>query len=661
MNDNHSLHDEFVNEARQIPLSSTGIEVILQTAGRRRRRRNVAAVGGVLAVTAVTVVGVQQLSRVDETGIPAASDTVVPVATTTTVAGADVTVTTITTGQGGAGLGIDLSGAVPATATAPVMSWTVVDADSPEALALRYGNSTQQYALATEPDTTDPGRRALYEQRDGTWVQVAPNVLPEGLRRATISGDAIYAVGTAPATAGDLPGSVGRFDIASQSWELLSLPAEARPYRSDKVTSWADMSIAPIDDGALVLINRSGGSVDYETVAATAGVPGDVYDFRWVDGRLEVSSNCDRQAMDEAMNRLNETSLTVPADGTTDPYRQLVTDFCDLEYLTADDLGLSDADVAELARQSQVLVYRYDGTSLTPVESPAPDTQSAYVLRNIVTTWSDRGSQTWLIQPDGTFEPAFTGIGPLDGVNTPREFDGVLSTSANGVVLSGNPGGQPSLVDLSPVVADDTMLDPTAWINSVAANGVATVAAVSVEFQRAGSITEPTTIQGSTYDLVVDPDNGITVVERATGRRLADGYQLATAPGALELRALPGGDLLYGDASQTTVAMIAPATTSPAGTVPEFVGPGDLIDQFDVDWRTLAPWSSDRTNKIASSIDGRSYAVESFADLVGAGPGEHAEIGYVEIVDGRFLVRGSVWADGTGDGRSVILIGTPIG
>ena len=659
MNDNRSLHDELAHEARHIPLTSTGIEVILETAGRRRRRRNVAAVGSVVAVTAVTVVGIQQLSRVDAPEVALSPpETIVPV--DTTIPAVEVATTTSVAGAGVPGLGIDLSGAVPAEPTAPVMTWAVVDADSAEALALRYGSSSQRYALATEPGANEPGRRALYEQRDGAWVQIAADVLPDGLSRATLSGDAIYAVGTAPATAGDMPGSVGRFDIASQSWELLALPAEARPYRSDKVMSWAEMSIAPIDEGALVLITRSAGSIDFAAIEAAANASGAVYDFRWVDDRFEVSKNCDQPAIDQAMNELFETAPTVPPDASHDPYRQLTAEFCELVYLTADELGLSADDVTELDRQNQVLIYRYDGGTLTPVESPTPEAQSAYVQRDVLTLWSNSGTEMWLVRGDGTFGPAFTGVGPLEGVNTPRQFDGVLSTAVGGVVLTGEPGGQPSLVDLSAIFADDTMLEPTTWINSVAANDAATVAAAAIDFRRAVSITEPTTIEGATYNLVVDPENGITVVERATGRRLADGYQLATAPGALELLAHSGADLVYSDSPTTTVVpATVPVTTMEV--VPDSIGdPAEVIDQFDVDWKTLAPWSSDRTTKIASSIDGRSYAVESFADLVGAGPGEHAEMGFVDIVDGRFIVRGTVWSDGV-DGRSVILIGTPNG
>ncbi len=268
------------------------------------------------------------------------------------------------------------------------------------------------------------------------------------------------------------------------------------------------------------------------------------------------------------------------------------------------------------------------------------------------------------MQPDATFTPIFADLGSLDGTWI-REFDGTVTTGANGVVISGAVAESPNLVDLSDLLTDDTMQSPNTWLNGVASNGAATVAVASIEYRRADAIAKPMTIEGSTYNLVVDPDNGVSVIERATGRQLADGYRLATEPGALQLVARAGDDLVYSDTSTTTIVrgtvmdstIVYPAAT----TVPPFEsGPEDVLDEFAVDWQTLAPWSQAQTTKIASSIDGRSYAVELFADLVGAGPDERTELHSVDMVDGRFVLRGWV-NDGGSTGRTVILIGTPNG
>lgn len=656
MNDNRSLHDEFAAEARRLPVTSTGIEVILETAGRRRRRRNVATVGSVLAVTAVMVVGIQQLSRVDEADIPSASDRPAPVATTTPPA--DVTPTT--TYDGPWQSGIDLTSAVPAEASAPVMTWTSYDADSPEALALTYGGADQRYALATEPGDNQPGRNALYEQQDGEWVKVADDVLPEGLRQAAVSGDSIYAIGTAPATAGAALGSVGRYDIANQSWDLLPLPVEARPYRTDRIRSSAEMSIAPIDGGALVVINRGAGHVDYRAVETALGAPGAINDIRWVDGHLEVMSSCDQAMLDERMTSLEANGQPSSFDAE---YRAAMAELCTVTTLTAADLGLSAADQAELERPPAAFMYRFDGNTLTPVESPIPDGSGISMQRNVLMGFTPDGTKAWLVQPDATFTPIFADLGSLDGTWI-REFDGTVTTGANGVVISGAVGESPNLVDLSDLLTDDTMQSPNTWLNGVASNGAATVAVASIEYRRADAIAEPTTIEGSTYDLVVDPNNGVSVIERATGRQLADGYRLATEPGSLRLVAPAGGELVYSDTSTTSIVpgtvpdstIVYPAVTSP----PFESGPEDVLDEFAVGWQTLAPWSQAQTTKIASSINGRSYAVESFADLVGAGPDDRTELHSVDIVDGKFVLRG--WVNDGGDtGRTVILIGTPNG
>ena len=542
-----------------------------------------------------------------------------------------------------------------------MMTWTVVDAGGPEALALRYGSADQRYALATEPGN-QPARRALYEQSDGEWVRVASDVLPEGLGQATVSGDAIYAVGTAPATAGDTPGSVGRYDIASQAWTMLPLPEEARPYRSDAVNGSAEMSIAPIDGGALVVVSRWQTSVDYRAViAALDGVePGE--GWQWADDRLEVPVDCDHTAIDVDMRAQEQVGQ--PYVDYEAVYHQAIADHCTVRYLSADELGLSAADQAELDRPSRVFAFHYDG-ELTVVALPDPAVQSARLNRNVLTTSTNTDQQTWFVNDDGSFEPVFEGLGALAGF-APRAFDDVLSTGVNGVIVTGSPGGEATLVDVSPVAIDDTMTNPSIWVNSVASNPTATVAAVSVDYQRAGSVTGPTTIEGSGYDLVIDPSNGVTVVDRGSGRRLDGGYRLVTEPGALKLVAVSGDDLSF--ASPTTIVLdqavstttdVVPLGTVPPATVSSDLGDtGEILDSFDVDWSTLAPWSSARQVTIASSVDGRSYAVESFADLVGVTEGETAEVNYVDIVDGRFLIFGWVW-DGGGTTRQVVLIGTP--
>jgi hypothetical protein len=655
MNDNSSLRHELELEARRLSVASTSIELIIESARRRRRRHGFATAGGVLALTAVTAVGIQQLSRVDDVSTPLESpDTVLPVVT----APATSPPVVVTRQQE---VTADLAGAVPAALSAPVMTWTVIDAAGPEALALQYGGAHQRYALVTEPSLQPDRRRALYEQRDGEWVRVAGDVLPDGLGQATVSGDAIYAVGTAPATVGEAPGSVGRYDITTEAWTLTPLPAEARPYRNDAVSGSTEMSITAIADGALVVINRWGSVVDYRAVTSALGGEEPAFEWRWVDGELEVPVDCDQAAIDKKMTALgqrNESEIDVAA-----VYRQAIADYCTVRNLSPDELGLSAADQAELERPPGTWAFRYDGQELTPVALPDPAAQSARLYRNVLTTSSAEAQKTWFVHDDGSFEPVFEGLGTLAGAS-PRAYGGVLSAGVNGVIATGAPGGESTLVDVSQVVVDDLMLNPSIWVNSVASNSAATVAAVSIDYQRAGSITEPTTIEGAAYDLVIDPEQGVTVIDRVSGRRLAGGYSLVTEPGALKLVA--GDDLSFANTTTTvpgqtvtTTIDVGPPETVPVGTIPSADGDtGDVLDSFDVDWSTLAPWSHAHQVRIASSVDGRSYAVESFADLVGVAEGELAEASQVDIVDGRFLVFGWV-SDAAGNNRQVVLIGTP--
>ena len=686
------MHDnEFRNqldrEARQLPVTSTGIDAIIGSAtARTRRRRTLAAAGGVLALVAATVVGVQQLSQVDDGSIaldapddgsaqPDTSGDVVAPAPVTTVVVAPTSVP---------GFDVDVpavfDAALPAARSESQMTWTVVDSESPEALALRYGSAGDRYALTTEPGSV-AGSRALYEHRDGEWVQIGRDVLPDGLRQATVSGDAVYAIGTAPATAGGDPGAVGRYDIAAEEWSLIPLPDGFRTYRSDAVRTSQEMTIAPYTEGAIVAITTYGAAVDYRVLEAHR--PGlQMYaEPRWLDGALEVATGCDSTAMDRAMNAA-EIGATSAVEYQTAMHDALAA-HCTIERLTAAELGLSDADVAALSTPRSAGLWTFDGTTLTPVDLPDPTAESARLSDGVLVTDAPDGRRTWIVGEDGSFVEVFAGLANWAGTEA-RVHDGVASVGAFGVVVTETPGGSSTMVDLVPVVTDGTMVDPSAWVSSVAATGNATVALVAVEYDTQSSITEPTTFTASGYELRVDPERGITVIDQSTGRPADFGYRLATASGSITLlrsefaggpdagpdatsttTVAPGGvDATAPDASTTTSTTIAPVpeATTP-GTVPvDGSYEEEVLAEFDVDPTTLPPWTHRFEQRLVSSIDGRSFAVESLADLVGATADEVVDTFRTEVVDGRFVLQ--VWvrdATGTGEGRSLVLVGTPNG
>lgn len=644
MDDNRSLHSELEYESRHLPLTSTGIDTIIDAAGRRKRRHSVVAAGGALTLIAVTGVGIQQLSRVDSEVTPLApTETLAPVPPTGPVA--SIPASPSLTNE----IGADLSGAIPAMATDPVMTWTVIDADGPEATALKYGSADQQYALTTEPGGAQVDR-ALYEQRNGEWSLVTSSVLPEGLGQAIINSDAIYAVGTAPASAGELAGSVGRYDIATQAWTLTALPAHVRPYRSESVRGATEMTITPIDSGALVVINRWPASIDYELVTAAVGARQVEGDWHWVDGALDVPVDCDQVAIEEQLVLLEQGSWS--GSDFEAAYRQASADNCTMLRVSADELGLDPADIEELLRPRQTSVFEFDGQELTEVALPDPAAHSARLSRNLLFTSSPEAGRTWIVRGDGSFEPVFEDLGELGGGNA-REFDGVVSAGISGVIATSAPDGEATLVDLSPVIIDDTMVNPTAWVNSVAASPTATIATVGVDYKRVGATTESVTIEGSGYDLVVEPERGVTVVDRATGETLMSGYRLVTEPGVVKL-VHAGQDGALSASPQTTILDPVPQTG-----VPSLPGePESVLDEFDVDWSTLGPWAHAHNTSIVSSLDGRNYAVESFTDLVGVAEGETAEANRIDMIDDRFVIFGWVWND-SGDTREIVVIGTP--
>lgn len=651
MNEPNRLHDEFEHSAADLPLASTGVDVIIGSAHRRTRRRRVTGAVGAVAVTAVAVVGIQQLSRVDDGAVPLDQPvgTVVPpeaIPTTTSVTAlVPVSVAPDMRQQ------VEVPSAIAALPTSPVMTWTALDPDGPEAIALRYGDTGQRYALATEPGSQDdPYRRGLFEQRDGAWVEVASDVLPDGLAQATVSGDAIYAVGTAPATSDAAAGSVGVYDITSAEWSLMPLPDEARPYRSERVRTSSQMQIAPLADGALVAVTRHGAWVDPR---ALEPIGGDGYAAQpwWAGGALHVAQSCDTAAFEAGPDALDVRDMTEAERIAAE--RDFLADSCEVSTFTAAEIGLNADDVDALEAPAAAWLWRFDGTSLQSVELPDPDALSMHLDDGVLMTSNYGGQRAWFVGPDGSFEEAFEGLPQRDG-GPAKSFDGQLVAGYGGYLFADSPGGPSSATDLRTVVFDDdTMRNPTLWANSVAAADGSTVAALSVQYESTETIGEVTTISGSGYDLVVDPEGAVTVVDQSTGAPIESGYRLVSAPGIVKLMEMP--EVEFDPVTGTTVPFTVPAATTPDGSpTPET---GSLLTEFAVDPETLPLWSQRHESLLASSVDGQSYAVESFAELVGADDGAWADIFRVDVVDGRFVVRG--WVTEGDEGRSFILVGTP--
>ncbi|MEP6297968.1 MAG: hypothetical protein ABJ382_11635, partial [Ilumatobacter sp.] len=542
---------------------------------------------------------------------------------------------------------IEIAGARAARPAEPGITWAVLDADSPEAIALRYGDTTERYALATEPASNGFTTRSLYENLDGEWVKIVDDVLPDGLRTATFSGDAIYAVGTAPATAGAAPGSAGRFDIAARTWSSIPLPDEVMSYTSDHVSASSDMSISPLSDGVLVAVNRYPAWVDYETVVASLDGIEPVGQPEWVDGALRVIVSCDEDPSQESGSTPIATDVLEGVD---------IEEFCDTRTLSANDLGLTEMDVAALESTPRSGIWRFDGSTLTSVDLPDPAAESSSISNGVLTTWSATGSRTWFITDDGGFVEALDGMVESD-YGSFRSFDNQLAGGFGSYVVTDSIDGPTTAIDLRSVVIDDSMVNPHLNTYGAATANGATVSIVQVDYAAPGTIDTPTTITGSGYDLVIDPSNGVTVIDQSTGQQVTDGYRLVSTPGSIQLVASPG---LSGSESPGTV----PTTTivSPATTVEETVGTvvddGVVLDEFDIDPATLPMWGTQNRAVLASTIDGESYAVESLADLVGTTEGEFADTGQIEVIDGRFVARGSVYGN-SDEIRSFVLVGTP--
>lgn len=192
MNDDDRISRYLTERASAITLTPADAVAAVRRGTRRRNRRR-GAIAGVAAVamvaTAVVVVGRGEPDTAVDSGLAA-------------------------------------------TVVATPLDWTVV---SPET-GLGYGRSTAVaggavYSLSTAPGpATDDAtyESHLYRSTDGAeWAEVP---LPDGVRPSTLaaSGDALYAIGTAPAAAGggarDLVVSTS-VDAAS-TWTSVTLPAD---------------------------------------------------------------------------------------------------------------------------------------------------------------------------------------------------------------------------------------------------------------------------------------------------------------------------------------------------------------------------------------------------------------------------------------------------
>lgn len=671
----NKFRSELEHLADHTDVTSTGVNFITDTARRRTRRRRVlVGGGGAAALIAVTAVGVQQLSQVgnvDTIETPTAEQPATP---TTSVDPGAVAATTAPPAATQAAVGADMyqmPGAIPAQRGASNLAWRVVEADSPEALALRF-NSDTSLALATEPATiTDgiegPPDYSLYRNVDGEWTKVADDVLPNGLRIADTSNDAVYAVGTAPATAGAPQGSAGVFSPDTGEWTLASLPADAAPLDTSFAKSYTEYGVAALDDGALISITNWY-EADYSRIQEL--VPTMYEMFPTADG-MTVLADCDANAMDEEMMASGNTVFS------SGDFRKIASKHCTERTLSWDEFGATAADQQALQSTAQTSLWRFSNGEFAPVELPNPNANSVYLANGLLVTQtvtSDGDQQSggvFVVNPDGSFTPVFSGLetrwlwgGKVDG-------DRVIGNVDRFILTDTLAGDAPLAVDLAPALTPagaDPALPVSIDINNVPVVAGHTIAVpVGVNWMPAGGITEPVVVENNGYRMTVDPVAGISFENIETGAPVYD-YNLATEPNRITLRSSgngEGGWPEYGTVPPTTAVAVPSTMPYPDGDYDTWLAENtEELASFEVDVASLPTWRHRYDRVIASSVDGVTFGVDDLREVFGVTddstqievqPMTTSSANGQVIVSARLVTNGD-W----GNAPTLLAIGTPI-
>lgn len=149
------------------------------------------------------------------------------------------------------------------------LAWSLLDGDSAIGMVQSFATTTsgQLYVLSTAPgqpgQTPPPNEpQVLYASADGhTWAQHA---VTAGLHLSGLTsvGDSLYAVGTAPATAG-FDAVVATSSDAGASWHTVSLPIDRGTLASHGITiNIGDMKVIAGPAGTLVVAAPYAGNLN---------------------------------------------------------------------------------------------------------------------------------------------------------------------------------------------------------------------------------------------------------------------------------------------------------------------------------------------------------------------------------------------------------------
>ncbi len=620
---------------------------------RTFRRRRAAAAGFAVASVAGAVIGVRTLSEPTPSILTASDQSDMASAPET---GASVAVTPDVSA-------VQADDSWPAAQLEePAFVWKVVEPDKDRAVTGTFSDDGPE-TFPTLAISTAPGRSndyngiasTVWSTEDGIeWEQSSlSSPFSAEYWRASVIGDGVFAVGTAPGIAQSEPNplQVATSTLGSDEWEIVELPIDTHEFR-DLAMAYTGLQIEPIplDDQLMIAVSfRS--APDVEAAAQELGL-----DPRSLENWIPTSTGIvvHDAACIEELERSNMpfSTTTVVENGT----EQSGFDACRTSEFDFDELGLPAETVIALESQTTRFFLVDAELSVTEVASPAPGELLSRRYDSVGARFSvgedffDGGP--W--DPDSTLEIfEFDGVQwasstesdlPLNFINRPAAFSGGVggittdergisfaTTDADGVVTS---------VDLSMLLSEDDVLLAGGSQSAVAVDGrlVTTVQEYPDLIAQAGGV-----------ELTVD---GVTVrKDSAEGET----YFVDTATG----ERIPGDRIRANDGFDESG--LAVEILDADGVVRATFTGEQLYDELGQDvYRDASNFGT--RSSILTTVDGVSFSVESVAELLDL---EDDEVSGVQRIasDGETVVVAVGLTERHPDDtpKQLVLVGTPIG
>ena len=595
------------------------VSVVRAAKRRQHRRRQAVAASAVIAVGGGTVLTIQQLTRSTTPTLRS------PVDDGTSVVDSvqDTAAPSVETSPPN-----DPNAAGSAVLVEPDLVWNVVTPDVASSVGFAYSQfDLPGMVISTAPGRSNEMQPAVWRTDDGiTWEQVDVDLPVGSVHAASIDGNRIYSVGTAPNIAATDPNPLlfASSGDAGSTWSTITLPIDSNadadlPYvRSAHATAHA----APIIGGVLVSVNHF---VDLDTERLGLG------DFSsWSADGVVSRADPDCRPAEQSSGMVIATTTTILNTATAGDLGG-----CEMVTRPWSDFDVPRETVAAMFERPSRLFHIDDDGSFSEIESPVSTGwfSPAGVGQGPNPIFIARGASGpggwYRYRDDGTWQELQ--VWP-DMYDVRSAGDGIIGIATNGYsttqIAMSRDGSNWTRTDLSGLYDEPSHI--STWQSTTSTSGALTMVVSSAPDPIAAQGGAEITIGGVTAR--IDRAGGqVTIADDATGEPIDPAFITDTYSGVSvkdidgNVRALFPIDMLFAN------------LMSPVGT-------------------DTSHWEVIRTS------DGVSFSRESIPELLGLTQDDISSVAYVATSGSKVIVAVRLTErDDDGVPKQLVLVGTPRG